>query len=317
MYSRKRMTALAAAGMSGVLLLTACGGGGEDLTGGSDEGQNGGSGTGDDLQDVNIALIAWEEAIAVTHMWEVVLEEKGYNVEVTDVDVAPMYQGAANGDVDLFLDTWLPNTHEQYWEDYGDQLEDLGSWYDNAILTLTVPAYMEDVNSIPDLLDHVDELDGRIVGIDPGAGLTDTTQNDAMPGYGLNEDFELVTSSGAAMLAELDSAIADEEPIVVTLWRPHPAYAKHDLKDLEDPEGLMGDAETIHAVGRDGFGGDYPQLSGWLEDWSMNDDELASLEALTVGDDVEDPEAGAREWLSENPEFLERTLGEDAEGLDF
>lgn len=317
MYSRKRMMALAAAGMSGVLLLTACGGNGEDLTGGSDEGQNGGSGTGDDVQDVNIALIAWEEAIAVTEMWKVVLEEKGYNVEVTDVDVAPMYQGAANGDVDLFLDTWLPNTHEQYWADYGDQLEDLGSWYDNAILTLTVPAYMEDVNSIPDLLDHVDELDGRIVGIDPGAGLTDTTQNDAMPGYGLDDDFELVTSSGAAMLAELDSAIADEEPIVVTLWRPHPAYAKHDLKDLEDPEGLMGDAETIHAVGRDGFGSDYPQLSGWLEDWSMSDDELASLEELTVGDDVDDPEAGAREWLADNTEFLERTLGADAEGLSF
>jgi glycine betaine/proline transport system substrate-binding protein len=317
MKSRKRMMTLAAAGMSGVLLLSACGGNGEDLTGGSDDGGSGDAGTADDLQDVNIALIAWEEAIAVTHMWEVILEEKGYNVEVTDVDVAPMYQGAANGDVDLFLDTWLPNTHEQYWEDYGDQLEDLGSWYDNAILTLTVPAYMEDVDSIPDLLDHVDELDGRIVGIDPGAGLTDTTENSAMPGYGLDDDFELVTSSGAAMLAELDSAIADEEPIVVTLWRPHPAYAKHDLKDLEDPEGLMGDAETIHSVGRDGFGSDFPQLAGWLEDWTMSDDELATLEELTVGDDVTDAEAGAREWLSENTEFLERTLGEDAEGLEF
>ncbi|PWV48622.1 MULTISPECIES: glycine betaine ABC transporter substrate-binding protein [Nocardiopsis] len=317
MYSRKRMMALAAAGMSGVLLLTACGGNGEDLTGGSGEDQNGGSGTGDDLQDVNIALIAWEEAIAVTHMWEAILDEKGYNVEVTDVDVAPMYQGAANGDVDLFLDTWLPATHQQYWDDYGDQLEDLGSWYDNAILTLTVPEYMEDVNSIPDLLDHADELDNRIVGIDPGAGLTDTTQNSAMPGYGLDDEFELVTSSGAAMLAELDSAIADEEPIVVTLWRPHPAYAKHDLKDLEDPEGLMGDAETIHAVGRDGFANDYPQLASWLEGWDMSDDELATLEALTVGDDVDDPDAGAREWLADNPEFLERTLGDDAEGLNF
>ncbi|MEU3018453.1 glycine betaine ABC transporter substrate-binding protein [Nocardiopsis sp. NPDC007018] len=315
MNSRKRMMALAAAGMSGVLLLTACGGGGEDLTGGS--GESGGAGTGDDLKDINIALIAWEEAIAVTHMWEVILEEKGYNVDVTDVDVAPMYQGAANGAIDLFLDTWLPTTHETQWDTYGDQLEDLGSWYDNAVLTLTVPAYMEDVNSIPDLLDHADELDNRIVGIDSGAGLTITTQDSAMPGYGLDDDFELVTSSGAAMLAELDSAIADEEPIVVTLWRPHPVYVKHDLKDLEDPEGLMGGAETIHAVGRDGFGSDYPQLSAWLEDWSMSDDELASLEALTVGEDADDPEAGAREWLSENPEFLERTLGDDAQGLEF
>ena len=309
MYSRKRMTGLAAAGMSGVLLLSACGGGGEDLTGGSDSEEGG--------KDISIALIAWEEAIATTAMWEVILQEKGYNVDVTDVDVAPAFQGVANGDVDLYLDTWLPATHEQYWNDYGDQIEDLGSWYGNAILTLTVPTYMEDVNSIPDLLDHADELDNRIVGIDPGAGLTDTTQNSAMPGYGLDDEFELVTSSGAAMLAELDSAITDEEPIVVTLWRPHPAYAQHDLKDLEDPEGLMGEAESIHSIGREGFGEDFPEVAGWIEDWTMDDDELATLEVLTLDEYEDEPQEGARVWLSENPEFLERTLGEDAEGLEF
>lgn len=309
MYSRKRMTGLVAAGMSGVLLLSACGNGGEDLTGGSDAEEGG--------QDISIALIAWEEAIATTAMWEVILQEKGYNVDVTDVDVAPAFQGVANGDVDLYLDTWLPATHEQYWNDYGDQIEDLGSWYDNAILTLTVPTYMEDVNSIPDLLDHADELDNRIVGIDPGAGLTDTTQNSAMPGYGLDDEFELVTSSGAAMLAELDSAITDEEPIVVTLWRPHPAYAEHDLKDLEDPEGLMGEAESIHSIGREGFGEDFPEVAGWIEGWTMDDDELATLEVLTLDEYEDEPQEGARVWLSENPEFLERTLGEDAEGLEF
>ncbi|MFD6950262.1 glycine/betaine ABC transporter substrate-binding protein [Nocardiopsis sp. TSRI0078] len=313
MYSRKRMTALSAAGMSAALLLTACGGGSsEDLTGPEDGGE--------DAKAINIALIAWEEGIATTHMWEAILEEKGYDVTITDVDVAPMYQGAANGDVDLFLDTWLPTTHADYWEDYGDQLEDLGSWYDNAKLTITVPSYMEDVNSIPDLADHVEELDGRVVGIDPGAGLTRVTKEEALPGYGLDGDFELVESSTAAMLAELDSAIAEEEPIVVTLWRPHPAYAKHDLKDLEDPEGLMGEAESIHAVGREGFTEDYPDLSGWLEGFEMTDEELATLEALTVSDDSEykdDPKEGARVWLADNPEFLERTLGEDAEGLEF
>lgn len=314
MYSRKRMTALSAAGMSAALLLTACGGGGgEDLTGPADGG-------GEDTQEINIALIAWEEAIATTNMWKVILEEKGYDVTVTEVDVAPMYQGAANGDVDLFLDTWLPITHADYWEDYGDQLEDLGSWYDNAKLTITVPSYMEDVNSIPDLADNVEELDGRVVGIDPGAGLTRVTKEEALPGYGLDGDFELVESSTAAMLAELDSAIAEEEPIVVTLWRPHPAYAKHDLKDLEDPEGLMGDAESIHAVGRAGFAEDYPDLAGWLQNFEMTDDELATLEALTVAEESEykdDPAEGARVWLSENPEFVERTLGGDAEGLEF
>lgn len=337
----KRLVALMALGLSGTLLLSACGEG----SGLADDPDEDGDGTaagectpgaeppeveeaniplvdvpegGEDETEINFALIPWEEGIAATHLWKVILEEKDYDVTITDLDVAPMYQGAANGDLDLFMDTWLPQTHADYWDDYGDQLENLSVWYDNAILTLTVPEYMEDINTIPDLREHADELNNQIVGIESGAGLTRTTKEHAIPGYCLDEaGLELLESSTGAMLAELDSAYQGEEPIVVTLWRPHIAYAQYDLKDLEDPEGMMGGAETIHAVGREGFAEDYPNFASWLAEFELNDAELEDLEALTVDEYEDDPDEGARIWLSENPEFLERTLGEDAEGLDF
>ncbi|GLU50122.1 glycine betaine ABC transporter substrate-binding protein [Nocardiopsis ansamitocini] len=305
-----RATSIAAGLASLTLLATACGGG-SDLAGGGDEG-----GSDADNKSINIALIPWEEAIASTNMWKVVLEDLGYDVTITDVDVAPMYQGVANGDIDLFLDTWLPQTHSDYWDEYGDQLEDLGYWYDNATLTVTVPSYVEDVNSIADLADDADLFDSRIVGIEAGSGLMRTVREEAIPTYGL-EDYDLLESSTAAMLAELDSAIADEKPIVVTLWRPHIAYAQYDLKDLEDPEGAMGEAEKIHMVGRDGFGADYPELAGWLSDFQLNDDELGDLEQAVLVDHESDPEAGAREWLAANPEFIERTLGDAGAELDY
>lgn len=307
MDSRKRRTGLAAAGMSGVLLLTSCADG--DLADGL--------GGGEDLKEIDIALIAWEEAVAVTHMWEAVLEEKGYDVTVTEVDVAPAFQGVADGELDLYLDMWLPVTHHEYMEEHRDRIESLGSWYDNATLTLTVPEYMEDVQSIDDLPRHADDLGGTIVGIEPDAGLTQVTRDQAMPGYFLDEDFELETSSGSTMMAELGDAVLEEAPIVVTLWRPHPAYAQYELRDLEDPQGAMGGAEGLHSIGRAGFEEDYPELTEWVRNWTMDDEELASLEALTVGSGVTDPEAGARQWLSQNPLFLERTLMEDAEGLEF
>ncbi|WP_431888305.1 glycine betaine ABC transporter substrate-binding protein [Nocardiopsis alba] len=310
MYGRKSVVGPVAAGLTGLLLLTACSSGDGNLIGGLGSGP-------EDLDEIEIAMIAWEEDVAVTHMWWAILEEKGYDVTVTDVDVETAFEGVAAGDSDLYLDVWLPVTHHEYMEQIRDRTESLGSWYENAVLTLTVPDYMEDVYSIDDLPGIADELGNRIVGIDPGAGLTRVTREETMPGYGLDEDFELVTSSGAGMMAELDAAIAEREPIVVTLWRPHPAYAQYGLKDLEDPQGLMGGVESLHALGREGFGADYPELSGWIEDWTMTDDELASLEAFTVGPDVTDPEQGARAWLAENPLFLERTLGEDAEGLEF
>ncbi len=308
MESRKRRTGLAAAGVSGVLLLSACSGAGELVSGPDGDG---------DLKEVTIALIAWEEAIAVTHMWEVVLEEKGYDVTVSETDVAPAFQGVADGELDLYLDMWLPVTHHEYMEEHRDRIESLGSWYDNATLTLTVPEYMEDVQSIDDLPAHADELGGTIVGIEPDAGLTQVTRDQAMPGYRLDEDFELETSSGSSMMAELDAAVGAEEPIVVTLWRPHPAYAQYELRDLEDPQGAMGGVEGLHSIGRAGFAEDYPELTEWIRNWSMDDEELASLQALTVGPGVTDPVAGARQWLAQNPLFLDRTLMEDAEGLEF
>ena len=310
MFSHERMIGLVAAGMSGVLLLTACGDDGQEPTSDNNEAAQ-------DAQEIDLAVIAWEEAIATTAMWEVILEEKGYDVDVTEMDAASVFQGLENGDVDAYLDAWLPSTHGEFWNDYGDGLEDLGVWYDNAVLTLTVPGYMEGINEIPDLVDHAEELDHRIVGIDPGAGLTRVTEEEVMPGYGLDGQFELVTSSDTAMQAELDSAVTGEEPIVVTLWHPHPAYAQHDLKDLEDPQGLMGEPETLHAAGRDGFTEEYPVLSGWLENWQMSDTELSELAVFALAEYEDDPQEGARVWLGANPEFVERTLGEDAEGLVF
>ena len=310
MFSHGRMIGLAAAGMSGLLLLTACGGNGQDT---ADESQE----TAEDPEEIDLAVVAWEEAVAVTAMWEVILEEKGYDVDVTEMEPAPTFQALEDGDVDAYLDTWLPNTHGALWDDHGDDLEELAVWYDNAVLTLTVPGYMEGVDEIPDLVDHAGALGNRIVGIDPGAGLTRVTEEEAMPGYGLDERFDLVTSSDAGMQAELGSAIAAQEPIVVTLWRPHPAYAQHDLRDLEDPRGLMGEPESLHAVGRSGFSEEYPVLSGWMENWRMSDEELSELAVFALDEYEDDPQAGARVWLGANPGFVQRTLGTDAEGLVF
>ncbi|MFC3998106.1 glycine betaine ABC transporter substrate-binding protein [Nocardiopsis sediminis] len=304
-----RIFGIGAAAVSLTLLAGACGSGGGVATG-PEEGEGEG-------QEITIGLIPWEEDIAVTHLWKAVLEEKGYTVNIENVDVAPMYEGTANGDIDLFLDTWLPITHADYWEEYGDRLEDLGTWNDNASLQLTVPSYVEDINSIEDLKGNADMFDGQIIGIESGSGLVQTTKDSAIPAYDLGDEYELVESSTPAMLQELETAIADEKPIVVTLWRPHIEYSKYDLKDLEDPEGAMGEAESIHMVGREGFGEDFAELNGWLGNFTLDDDQLQALETAVLIDHEGDEDAGARAWLAENPDFLSEVMGDDAEGLEF
>src|SRR5690606_16697922 len=132
---------------------------------------------------------------------------------------------------------------------YQDDLEVVGEFVAKAPLALTVPAYMEDVNSIEDLQGNEElgeAVEWEIVGIDPGAGIMQNTEL-ALEEYGL-ENWTLTSSSEAAMLSELQSRIKNEEPIIVPLWKPHWAFAEMDLKMLEDPKGIYGgDGDRIEA----------------------------------------------------------------------
>lgn len=261
----------------------------------------------EDAEPIEMGWIAWDENIANTFLWKEILEREGYEVNETQLDAGPVFTGIAQGDLDVFLDAWFPLTHEDYREQYGDDMEDLGVWYDGAVLTIAVPDYVE-VQSLAELADYGDTFDNEIVGIEPGAGLTRITNEEVMPGYGL-DDWTLLESSTPAMLAELETAINDEEPIVVTLWRPHWAYAEYDIRDLEDPEGHLGEAEQIHVVARTGFSEEYPQVAGWLENYEMSDDELGSLSALIneMGEGSE--QEAAAQWIEENGDVVDSWLG--------
>jgi glycine betaine/proline transport system substrate-binding protein len=285
------MRTVAAVAVTGLLLAVtaACG---------SDDGGSAG-----DEKSLTIPVASgWDEDVAVSNLWKVVLEKNGYDVTLEDMDIGVAFSGVERGDLDVFFDTWLPTTHADYWEKIKDDVEDIGIWYDQATLNIAVPEYMKDVNSIADLKGMADTFDGTITGIDPGAGLTRITKEEAMPTYGL-EDYDLKTSSTAAMLAALKKATDAQEPIVVTLWHPHWAYSAFPIKDLEDPEGAMGGAEEIHTIARDGFSEDFPKLAEELKAFEMDDETLAELEELVIRKHKDDPEAGVEEWLDANPEF--------------
>ncbi|MEX2562031.1 MAG: glycine betaine ABC transporter substrate-binding protein [Nitriliruptoraceae bacterium] len=266
-------------------------------------------------QTISIGWMPWEEAIAVTNLWHVILEANGYEVDQQQLDPGIVFSGIASGDLDIFLDAWLPITHEQYIDQFGADIEDLGPWLADAPLTWAVPTYVDGVDSLADLADNADLFDGTIVGIEPGAGLTRISLEEVIPAYGLGDSFELIESSTPAMLAELDAAYANEEPIVVTLWRPHPAYGRYDLKDLEDPENALGDADQIHAVARTGFTADHPEVAAALENFFFEHDVFAPLN--TAIDDA--PDGGkldaARTWVEANRDIVEGWLEGTGLGL--
>lgn len=146
-----------------------------------------------------------------------------------------------------------------------------------------------------------EQMDYTITGIEPGAGITETTER-ALEEYDNLQDWELETSSTAGMMGQLDSAITNEEPIVVTGWTPHYKFEMYDLKFLEDPEGVYGDTEFVHTMSRIGFEEDMPEAYAILENFSWEVDDMQEI--MLAAQDIEFEEA-ASNWIEENRDTVD------------
>jgi len=294
---KKKFTALAALGVASALALTGCAG---DASGGTGAPGADGPSSGGDKGTITLGFLpSWTDGLSTAYLLENKLEEMGYNVEMkTLTEAGPLYAGLAKGDVDIYPSAWPELTHKSYMDKYGDKIEDLGAYYDNAKLTIAVPEYSE-LTSIEDLKGKAAQFDGKIIGIEPGAGLTEQT-NKMLPEYGLDSEYELVTSSTAAMLTELKKATEAKKDIVVTLWRPFWANDAFPVKDLEDPKGAMGDPEGLHFLATEGFTEKYPEAAELIKKIKLDDAQYGALEGLVTSDEYKDKSAEAvKKWISE------------------
>ncbi len=256
-------------------------------------------------KEINIGYINWDEGIASTFLWKEILEQRGFKVNASLLDAGPLYTSLAQGDIDFQTDSWLPTTHATYMKKYGDKLEDLGSWYDQTSLELTVPAYMDGVDSLADLKGKGDTFGGKIIGIEPSAGEMQLLKSKILKEYGLDKEYKVVDGSTTAMLSELKAAYAKKEPIVVPLWSPHWAYNDFKLKKLKDPKGAWGKGDGVHSLARKGFSEENPRVAEWLKDFSMEEKQLTSLEAEINKAGKGKQQEAVRTWLKDNPKVVD------------
>lgn len=156
------------------------------------------------------------------------------------------------------------------------------------------------------------QVDYKIIGIDPGAGLMKATEK-AMSEYEL-KDWELVEGSSAAMTAALTQAYKDQKPIIVTGWTPHWMFSKFEMKYLEDPKGVYGADEQIHTIVRKGLKEEQPSAYAFLDkfSWTTADMEKVMLDIA----DGKKPEEAADAWVKENEPLVNQWIEgiEPAEG---
>ncbi|OJG78005.1 glycine betaine ABC transporter substrate-binding protein [Enterococcus pallens] len=277
--SKKKAGILVAAAAVVVIIGSVAFGGTKDATKGS----------------VNLSYVEWDTEVASTHVVGEVLKDMGYQVNLTPLDNAIMWESVAKGETDGMVSAWLPNTHKAQYAQYKDQIDDLGVNLKGAKLGLVVPDYM-DVNSIEDLTDQANKT---ITGIEPGAGVVNAAEK-TVSDYPNLADWKVATSSSGAMTVALGQAIKNKQPIVITGWSPHWMFAKYGLKYLEDPKGSMGQAESIHTIARQGLKEDQPEVYNVLKNFHWTKDDMESV--MLAINEGQDPTDAAKDWIAAHPE---------------
>jgi glycine betaine/proline transport system substrate-binding protein len=281
--------ALASASLLGV---AGCGGGGGSGSSGS--------------KTLTLGSIGWTENIAVSNLTMVALgDEMGYDVQLKGpLDLGPMFQGLASGDLNAFQDVWLPN-HETYLNkpQIKPQVEVLDPWYEGTTkFGITVLSYMKGITSIEDLPKAGTK---EITGIEPGAAFMPVIEDTVIPEYNL--DMKLVTSSTAAMLAEVQKKNAAKEPIVFTGWSPHWMNLKYDIVYLDDPKNAQGafdDPSKITCAVNKDLASDDPAAYAFLKSISLDEDQINEIEAEMNEAGTGNEEKGVENWYKKNRDVV-------------
>jgi glycine betaine/proline transport system substrate-binding protein len=249
------------------------------------------------------------------------LEEMGYNIEYVSAGALPQHPGIAQGNLHLQTEVWTNNVGDLYpgLVEKGDivvvgnlGLEPKEGWI--------YPPYMEE--KCPGLPSYKALFEcqqafanastfpkGRLITYPADWG---TRSRDLVAS--VNMPFEPIPGgSEGAMMAELKSAYAAQEPILMMIWQPHWIFADLDLnwvewnkiegecvEESQEKETACGFQQAeVHKVVWGGFEEKWPAAYKMVSNFTLtNEDEnWAIFEVDNNGRDVKDV---AKEWLAKN-----------------
>jgi glycine betaine/proline transport system substrate-binding protein len=260
-------------------------------------------------QKVRLSDVGWTDITATTALTAAILEQMGYQGEISQLAVPVTYASMKNKDIDVFLGNWMPsmeNDIKPYRED--GSVETLGANLEGAKYTLAVTqgAYDAGLKDFADIAKFKDKLGGKIYGIEPGNDgnrlVLDVIKD---PKFGL-EGFELVESSEAGMLAQVAKSTAAGEDVVFLGWAPHPMNSNYRINYLTGGDDYFGPnfgGATVYTNVRKGYLAECPNVGKFISNLKFTLD----MENQIMGEILDkgaDPKAAAVAWVKANPDAL-------------
>ena len=282
-------------------------------------------------ESITLAINPWTGSAVNAHVAKVVLErDLGTPVEFVEIDEFATWPGMEDGSIDAVLEVW-PSGHAADYETYieGNQtVVDLGLLGPEAKIGWYVPTFVVDEH--PELATWEGFQDPELAGLFATAESGDlgqflmgdptyvTFDEQIIANLGLPLKY-VVGGSEAAVLTALDTAVAEQTPVLVQFWKPHWKHLELDLTEVKLPE--VTEECTASAAAADGlYACDYPvdvlYKAGSAELEAKNPAAFAFLQKLQLTNEQQstvagyidrdgmDPAAAAQKWVDENPDVV-------------
>ena len=267
----------------------------------------------DACQSVTFSDVGWTDITATTAATTAVLDAMGYETEIKVLSVPVTYASLAEGDVDVFLGNWMP-TMEADIAPYREAgtVDTVRANLEGAKYTLAAnpAAAALGIDSFDDIAANAEALDSRIYGIEPGNDGNRLILDMIEAGQFDLSGFELVESSEAGMLAEVERANRRDEPAIFLGWAPHPMNSAMEVTYLSGGDDVFGPdfgGATVLTNTTAGFAEECPNLGTFLNNLSFSLEMENEIMGAILNDGA-DPREAAEAWLKENPDVLDGWL---------
>lgn len=275
-----------------------------------------------DQDAIKIAVNEWTGQHISAHIAGATLQEMGFDVEYVTAGAVPQFSAFAEGSLNFQPEVWTNNLGDIYPKavEAGDivvvgqlGLDPKEGWF--------YPPYMEEkcpglpaYEALYDCAQAFAAADtfpnGRLITYPADWGTRSAEQVAA-----IELPYQPVAGgSEGAMLAELKSAVAAEQPILMMFWQPHWVHAEIDLNlvewDSESADCLAGVDQTrgeacgfaqatVEKIVNKDFAANWPAAYGFVEKYALSNDVQNALIAKVDQEGLSVEEAVA-EWMGAN-----------------
>ncbi len=257
-------------------------------------------------QTVRFSDVGWTDVTATTALVAELVRSIGYLPNITVLSVPVTFASLKNNDIDVFLGNWMPaQTADRAPYDADGSVVVIRPNLLGAKYTLAVPAYTYEggLKDFNDIRRFGAALNNSIYGIEPGNdGNRLVLKMLKQDQFGLG-DFKLIESSEQGMLAQVERAYRDKQPVVFLAWEPHPMNMRFDLRYLAGGDAVFGPnygGATIYTVTRKGYSAECPNMGRLLANLTFTLRGESEMMAAIL-DRHEQPNSAAAEWLKANP----------------